>query len=236
MVSDRVRDFIWIKKGGELMTRNRRLRFLFARRILLGLALLAWMPASHAWLTTYHVGFLLGDSSQEVSESDVTSALGDAGFSDNRLDFDENSKITKLYGGFFFTQNFGIQLEYINLGGVDVDARGFPDAEKQKQEYADVLAKAMPSFGGGVALSMVGRFPIWGDFVIQDWVGVFGWKNEIEVNQVTGTDEGVDLALGVSLEYLLTDSLSARIEWERFNHNGDGINILGAGMTLYFGG
>jgi len=218
------------------MTKKRGLRFLLARRTLLSLILLAWMPVSHAWLTTYHVGFLLGNSNQEVSSSEVTSALNDAGFSDHKLEFDENSKITKLYGGFFFTPNVGVQLEYIDLGNIDIKAAGFPNTEEQKQEFTDVLERAIPSFGSGVALSMVGRFPIWGNFVIQDWVGIFGWKNEIDVNGVTGTSDGVDLALGVSLEYLLTDSLSARIEWERFNHDGDGINILGAGMTLYFGG
>jgi len=194
------------------------------------------MPVSHAWLTTYHIGFLLGDSDQKVRNSDVSSALNDAGFQNSTLNFDEDSKITKLYGGFFFTPNVGVQLEYIDLGNIDIKAAGFPNTEEQKQEFADVLEGAIPNFGSGVALSMVGRFPIWGNFVIQDWVGIFGWKNEIDVNGVTGTSDGVDLALGVSLEYLLTDSISARIEWERFNHDGDGINILGAGMTLYFGG
>ncbi len=218
------------------MTKNRNLRFVILRRALLSLILLAWMPVSHAWLTTYHVGFLLGDSDQKVSNSDVRLALNDAGFQNSTLNFDEDSKITKLYGGFFFTPNVGVQLEYIDLGNIDIKAAGFPNTEEQKQEFADVLEGAIPSFGSGVALSMVGRFPIWGNFVIQDWVGIFGWKNEIDVNGVTGTSDGVDLALGVSLEYLLTDNISARIEWERFNHDGDGINILGAGMTLYFGG
>jgi len=218
------------------MARNRSLRLLIARRVLLSLILLAWMPVSHAWLTTYHIGFLLGDSDQKVRNSDVSSALNDAGFQNSTLNFDEDSKITKLYGGFFFTPNVGVQLEYIDLGNIDIKAAGFPNTEEQKQEFADVLEGAIPNFGSGVALSMVGRFPIWGNFVIQDWVGIFGWKNEIDVNGVTGTSDGVDLALGVSLEYLLTDSISARIEWERFNHDGDGINILGAGMTLYFGG
>ena len=211
------------------MTKNRNLRFVILRRALLSLILLAWMPVSHAWLTTYHVGFLLGDSDQKVSNSDVRLALNDAGFQNSTLNFDEDSKITKLYGGFFFTPNVGVQLEYIDLGNIDIKAAGFPNTEEQKQEFADVLEGAIPSFGSGVALSMVGRFPIWGNFVIQDWVGIFGWKNEIDVNGVTGTSDGVDLALGVSLEYLLTDNISARIEWERFNHDGDELIFSGRG-------
>jgi len=217
------------------MRKIRSLRFLFARRLVLGLVLLAWMPVSHAWLTTCHIGFLSGLSDQEVSESDARSALDAAGFNSITPDFDGDSTIKKLYGGFFFTQNFGVQLEYIDLGSIDisVDKKIPPE---QVQKFSNALDGVVRNFGSGVALSMVGRFPIWGNFVVQDWVGIFSWKNEFEINQVSVSDDGVDLALGVSLEYLLTDNLSARIEWERFNHNREGVNIIGAGMTFYFGG
>jgi len=218
------------------MTKIRSLRFLFARRVLLGLVLLAWMPVSHAWLTTYHVGFLSGFSDQEVNDNDARLALDDAGFNSIAPDFDGNSTIKKLYGGFFFTQNFGVQLEYIDLGSIDISAENLPNDEERIQKFSDTLEGVVPNFGSGVALSVIGRFPIWGNFVIQDWLGAFGWKNEFEIGQVSVSDDGVDLALGVSLEYLFTDNLSARIEWERFNHNREGVNILGAGMTLYFGG
>jgi len=216
------------------MTKIRSLRFLFARRLVLGLVLLAWMPVSHAWLmTTYHVGFLYGLSDQEVSDSEAVSAL-DAAKLDVTPDFDGDSTIKKLYGGFFFTQNFGVQLEYIDLGSINISVDNIPP--EQIQKLSNALDGVVPNFGSGVALSMVGRFPIWGNFVVQDWVGIFSWKNEFEINQVSVSDDGVDLALGVSLEYLLTDNLSARIEWERFNHNREGVNIIGAGMTFYFGG
>jgi hypothetical protein len=220
------------------MTKKRSLRLLFTKqRLLLIMALLAWMPASHAWMTTYHAGFLLGDSSQSVSNSDIERSLNNENWSTDNLSFTEDSKIKKLYGGFYFTPNFGVQLEYIDLGKVNIKGTGL--ASNEEQEFADALAGAIPSFGEGVALSVIGRFPIWGNFVIQDWVGLFGWKNEVEVDlpngQYTGDDNGLNFAVGVSLEYLLSDVVSARIEWERFNQDGDGINILGAGMTFYFG-
>jgi hypothetical protein len=218
------------------MAKIRSLRFLFARRLVLGLVLLAWMPVSHAWLTTYHVGFLSGLSDQEVSDNDARSALDAAGFNSITPDFDGNSTIKKLYGGFFFTQNFGVQLEYIDLGSIDISADNLPNDEKEIQRFSDILEGVVPNFGSGVALSVIGRFPIWGNLVIQDWLGIFGWKNEFEIGQVNVSDDGIDLALGVSLEYLFSDNLSARIEWERFNHDREGVNILGAGMTLYFGG
>lgn len=219
------------------MMRKRSLKDRFGRQLLLSLALLVWVPASHAWLTTYHVGFLLGNGNQEVSNSDLAASLLNDSWSTDNLDFDEKANIKKFYGGFYFAPNFGLQLEYIDLGEVDI--KGLGHAGGEEQAFADALTKGIPSFGNGLALSMVGRFPIWGNFVIQDWVGVFGWQNEIKVNlpsgQFTGTDDGIDLALGASLEYLLSDNISARIEWERFNQDGDGINVLGAGMTFYFG-
>jgi hypothetical protein len=219
------------------MTKKRCKGFLLRKRWLLGVALFVWASSSHAWLTTYHIGFLYGSGNQEVSKNDLTTELNNNAWSTDQLDFDESSRVKKLYGGFYFTPNFGVQLEYIDLGSVDITGTG--KASGEEQAFADALVEAMPSFGVGAAVSVIGRFPIWGRFVIQDWVGIFGWKNEIEValpnGRFKGNDDGIDLALGVSLEYLVTDSLSARIEWERFNQDGDGINILGGGLTYYFG-
>lgn len=211
---------------------------LIARRLLLGLALLVWMPASHAWLTTYHVGFLLGDGSQESTDRDIELALDRGDWPGVNVDFDESSQISKFYGGFYFTPSFGLQLEYIDLGKVNISASGSVPVGDE-QEFANAMLDAQPNSGKGVALSVIGRFPISSNFVVQDWVGIFVWENDLNLNlnnrQFSASNSGVDFAVGVALEYLLSDTVTARIEWERFNQDGDGINIFGAGMTYYFG-
>lgn len=220
------------------MTGTRNLGSSTGKRLLLSLVLLAWMPASHAWLTTYHIGFLLGDGQQESTDSDIENALDRGNWPGVKVDFDEASQVSKFYGGFYFTPSFGLQLEYIDLGKVDINATGSVPAGDE-QEFANAMLDAQPNSGKGAALSVIGRFPITTNFVVHDWVGVFFWENEIDMNlnngKFTASNSGVDFAVGVALEYLLSDTVSARIEWERFNQDGDGINIIGAGMTYYFG-
>jgi len=132
----------------------------------------------------------------------------------------------KIFGGYQFNQNFGVELAYVDLG---------------KASYSGFFGAA-PVTGGtvktsGLNISAVGTLPLGSGFALFGKAGLFTW--EAKANDTTGglpfsaTDDGVDLSLGIGASYDFTKNFAIRAEWERFKAVGD-IDLLSVGVVYKF--
>lgn len=132
----------------------------------------------------------------------------------------------KIFGGYQFNQNFGVELAYVDLG---------------QASYSGFFG-AVPVTGGtvktsGLNISAVGTLPLGSGFALFGKAGLFTW--EAKANDTTGglpfsaTDDGVDLSLGIGASYDFTKNFAIRAEWERFKAVGD-INLLSLGIVYKF--
>jgi OOP family OmpA-OmpF porin len=119
----------------------------------------------------------------------------------------------KIFGGYQFSQYFGLDLAYVDLGKASYGGSYF----------------GSPVTGGtvevwGLNFSAVGTYPLNPSFAVFGKLGLFSW--EAKWSDVTGgvpfssTDNGADLSIGVGLSYNFTKNFSARFEWERFKAGG----------------
>ncbi len=106
---------------------------------------------------------------------------------------DKSSTGGKLYGGYSFTPNFGIEAGYARLGKFDSAAGNV----KADGYFADA----------------VGTLPLGNGFSALGRVGVFNGKLK---SSLDGSDRGTSYKVGAGVQYDFDPRLGIRGEWERY--------------------
>lgn len=132
----------------------------------------------------------------------------------------------KIFGGYQFSQHFGVELAWVDLG---------------KAGYSGTFF-GTPVTGGsvetsGLNISAVGTLPLGSGFALFGKAGFFAWESKAK--DVTGgapfsgKEDGTDLSLGIGASYDLTKNFGIRAEWERFKAVGD-IDLWSVGIAYKF--
>lgn len=133
----------------------------------------------------------------------------------------------KIFGGYQFNQNFGVELAYVDLGKATYsgDFFGTPVAGGKVELW-------------GINISAVGTLPLNPSFAVFGKVGLFSW--EAKASDVTGgvpfsaKDDGADISYGIGASYNFTKNFSARAEWEFFNTDAADASLLSIGLVYNF--
>ena len=110
---------------------------------------------------------------------------------------DRSDDSFKLYGGYGFTPNFGVELGYADLGRYGT-ANG---SLRARAVYADA----------------VGTLPLASQWSAIGRVGVFDARlhNDDSVNG-NSSDNGANIKIGAGLQYNLSQAVALRGEWEHY--------------------
>ncbi len=103
-----------------------------------------------------------------------------------------------IYGGSYFSNNFGLELGYTNFGKVE-RAGGTTKAE-------------------GINLSLIGRWPLNNSFNLLGKLGTTYSRTDVSANPLsgisTGSESGFGLSYGIGAEYAFTPSWSAVLQYD----------------------
>ena len=133
----------------------------------------------------------------------------------------------KIFGGYMFNRNFGVEGAYVDLG---------------EASYSGLFFGA-PVTGGkveinGFNLSAVGAFPVNEQFSVFGKIGLFIW--EADASDTTGgvpfsaSTDGTDVSFGVGVNYNFTRNLGVRAEWEMFKTDDADATLLSVGVVWKF--
>jgi OOP family OmpA-OmpF porin len=178
------------------------------------LALGGLVAASRASAQGFYIGASAGNSN---FDSDIAAGLITSGT------VDKKSSGYKLFVGYEFSQHFGAELAYVDLGSAGYSGSYF----------------GAPVTGGkvdvwGLNLSAVGTLPLNSTFAVFGKVGLFAW--EAKSKDTTGgfpfsdTVNGGDFSFGAGLRVRFFKNLSAHVEWERFGLTGYDYDLGNADM------
>ena len=167
-------------------------------------------------------GFIGGSIGQSDIDDEITTNLIDGNQS-----VDGKDTAWKIFGGYMFNRNFGIEGAYVDLGELS---------------YSGSFGGA-PVTGGkvevtGFNISAIGAFPVNEQFSIFGKLGLFIW--DAEANDTTGgqpfsaTDDGTDLSFGVGVSYNFTRNLGVRAEWEMFKASDADASLISVGLLWRF--
>ena len=110
------------------------------------------------------------------------------------LSTDRSDTGGKVYGGYQFSPNFGLELGHAKLGSFGSAA-------------GDVK-------GSGTFLDAVGTVPLGGNFSLLGRVGAFNGK--LEDSFAGDTAKGTNVKFGAGVQYDFSSNLGLRGEWERY--------------------
>ena len=190
-----------------------------ASRVIAAAVLLCGMvAASQASAQGFYIGGSVGQS--DIDDS-ITTGLITSGTVDGK------DTGFKLFGGYQFNQNLGVELAYVDLG---------------EASYSGTFLGA-PVTGGkvevsGFNFSAVGTYPLNPSFALFGKLGVLAW--EAKATDVTGgvpfsaKDDGADISFGLGASYNFTKNVSARVEWERFKMDSADADLLSIGIVYKF--
>jgi OOP family OmpA-OmpF porin len=124
---------------------------------------------------------------------------------------DESSLAWKIFGGYGFTDNIGMELGWVDLG--DMNEGGNADMETD-----------------GFMGAAVGTLPIGDtDFSVSGKVGFYMWDQDVN----TASHSGVDAMYGLGAKYTYDDAYGIGLSWERYNARTD-VDLISVDLTLNF--
>jgi len=178
----------------------------------------------------WYIGVGAGQSDVDISSSDVNKIMTAAGIT-GTSSVDETDTAWKIFAGYQYNKYLGVELGYVDLGEVDIDAVITAPTAATLKINAETQA---------AALSVIASLPIGDKFNVFGRVGAFYWDVEAEAAAVVGgvvskasaDDDGIDLLFGAGAKYDFTKNVGVRVEWERYDVDGDDIDLI-SGSLLY---
>ncbi len=168
------------------------------------------------------MAFMFSTAADADVDVKIGASVGSANttLDDPTIDFDATDFGWKVFGNIMFTDHFGIEASYLDLGAPDDDILG---------SIVEIDSNAFDAF-------IVGAIPATDFFDVFAKVGLVSWDTDISVaNLPSLSDDGTDLAYGIGAAFNAGNNLSIRAEWEAFDiEDTDGIWMLSVGVSIGF--
>lgn len=191
------------------------------RAVALATALTAAAPA-----LAQNTGFYAGGALGQAKAKDACSGITGIGFAGG---CDDKDTAWKIFGGYQFNPNLGVELGYVDLGNFTANGTvlGAPVS-------GSVEAK-------GFELVGVGSIPFTQQLSGYAKAGAFRWDVDTSTTVGSVGDKGTDFTYGLGLKYDFTRNIAGRLEFQRYNNVGEtsttgqsDVNLWTAGVMFKF--
>jgi hypothetical protein len=182
----------------------------------------------------FYIGAGLGLSVSDTDEDGLLSDLENAGYTITNIDFEDTSQAGKLFAGYYFTRNFGVEVGYTDLGKFDSTIQAsIPSGSEQ--QFAEDVVDLHPVSATGIYAAGVLRVNLLVVSLIAKG-GVYAWEGDVETSLPTGvtvdtSKDGTDAMFGLGLDLPI---LPIRIEAEHYYLDDGGVNVLFADLIFHF--
>jgi OmpA-OmpF porin, OOP family len=161
----------------------------------------------------YYGGIGVGQARARIDDKRIAETLAGSGLATTAIAHDERHSAYKVFGGYQFNRNFGVELGYFHLGSFGFHATTTPagtlDGDFRVQ---------------GANLGLVGTMPFTDNFSGLARIGVQYARTRAEINStgaVTVTnprpsDREANVKIGLGLQYAFSPGFMLRGEVERF--------------------
>jgi OOP family OmpA-OmpF porin len=207
----------------------------------LGLVTLAALggPAAQAQDSGWYVGAGAGRTAATIDDARITSGLSVQGLSTSSIADHNRDNGYKLFGGYQFNRNFGLEAGVFDLGKFGYTATTVPAGTLSGDARFQ-----------GLNLDIVGTLPLTERFSVLGRVGAasvrargaFSSTGAVTLPYASAntSQRSAGLKLGAGLAYAFTDALSMRLEAERFQvkdsvDNRGHVDMLSVGLVYRFG-
>jgi hypothetical protein len=183
------------------------------KKTLLGLSIIAVLSPATASAENYYIGGSYGKTEVDVASSSDIAALAAVGIS-----VDEEDTGSKYFAGYRAHKNVAFEVFNADLGEVKIT------------DGVDSIDIEAVSFG----VSVLGIIPVTESFELFGKVGYQSWEADLSSTVgVSASADGTDVTYGVGATYT-TGPFSFRAEAERYDFDGEDVDMLSAGIAYNF--
>jgi OOP family OmpA-OmpF porin len=135
---------------------------------------------------------------------------------------DDSDTALRIFGGYNFNKNFGVELGYADLGKATFSAPGLS---------GDVTATAWD-------LMAVGTLPVGDKFGVYGKLGMYRADTKASSSIGGGSDTNTDFTYAIGGQYNFNKNLAIRAEWQQYKKVGgddaDDVDVMSIGVVWYF--
>ena len=228
---------LMIGSGVFLMRKNKRVMVQQASSIGLAILLIGLLAAAPMARADIYVGASGGVTNANYNATDLVNALPSYPLNDVSVDDTDNG--WKVFVGYEFTANLGVEVAYVDLGEVTSEF-GATIAPADLQPLLSDAAAIHPYMLTGATLAGVGSIDITPSFAVFGKVGAFVWDAEGDVKEIGSgqlvdfDDSGTDLMYGLGVKLDINPQVTMRAEWERYNADRNDMNFYSIGVEYRF--
>jgi OOP family OmpA-OmpF porin len=208
---------------------------------LLAIAALASLaaPAALAQGTGWYAGGSIGRTGATIDDARIRGGLAGQGLATSSIEDRERDNGFKAFGGYQFNRNIGVEAGYFDLGKFGYTARTTPPGSLT----GDINIK-------GLNLDLVGTLPITERFSVLGRIGVTSARTagdfsstgsaRVPYASAHSSQRFTNAKWGAGLAYDFTESLSMRLEAERYRINDSvgnrgHVDMVSVGLVYRFG-
>lgn len=182
--------------------------------------------------TGFYIGGSFGQSKiSDFNGSDADAELASLGIT-STTSADDKDTGWKAFAGYRIMKYLAVEGAYTNFG--EATANTVITAPTAGTVNTDLESESW-------SISAVGILPLNDQFSLFARLGVNVWNIDISASGtgsgavvVSDSEDGTDVVYGLGAAYNITQNLSVRGEWERYDFDGDDIDLLSVGLAWSF--
>lgn len=200
------------------------------RSILIAAGLL--LPLAEALAGSWVIGGSIGSAKGDAGAGALNSQLAAQGLNATASSSDDDRMAKKLYLGYRYTANWGLEFGYVDLGQISTTFSGtVVDIDTFLTSVSDIH----PQTAQGWQLSGSYRFALGTHSSLVVQAGVLDWSSKYELEAATTSrtvsSSGVSGLYGMGVERSLGDKTKLSFDYTRYTIDGEPISILGVGFS-----
>ena len=198
---------------------------------LLFITLFAVASPASAW----YVGGSIGNASGTDSERNLNQQLAAEGLSSTTSNLQKDRVGWKLLIGQPLDDVLSVEASYVDLGDVDVKISG---PATDVQTFFDSINDIHPATASGINIGFSWKVYHQKKYRADVRVGVFIWDADYQLNSAVGSRKvsasGEDISLGLGLSKEITQELSWRVDFDRYDIEEESVNMWSIGLRYSF--
>lgn len=199
--------------------------------------LLGLLSSTYVVAGDYIIGASVGVASGGEDVTSLNDQLFEAGFTAAASTSGDIRTAFKIYGGYNFESNWGVNLAYVDLGEATV---GFTGLDVPIDELLDGLGEIHPRSAQGVKLSATYLRELNKSMHIQVALGIFDWSTSYTIGGLTVDGDlvgreinqnGTSVSTGLGLVHRLTNNMSWHLDWDFYAIESEPVNVFLFGVS-----
>ncbi len=155
----------------------------------------------------------------------IAANIGQSSIDDiDGVGIDDSTTAFRLDTGYRFSDWFGIDAAYVNMGTLEADVTILPGTSSSFEASAD-----------GFELGLVGRIPLGDKLAVIGRIGNYWWSGDVSIDGLETSESGNDVAYGIGGEFTFTPSFGLTVDWRRYSLDDTDIDVAMLGLVIRFG-